>query len=234
MSRRSNAAYRCERCHMLRALCVCALIPSPRLETRTRLVLFIHRREDRKPTNTGRLATECLANSEVVVRGHREHPSERFTYEAGRHAVLLFPQEGATPLEELVDDTNGPVTLVVPDGTWRQASKVRKRVPGISELPCVWLPAAAPTTYRLRAESREAGLSTLEAIARAMGILEGMHVQHALERVFRAMVERTLWSRGELATEEVVDGIPDVAAARDPKSWNGSRLEATFDPFTRK
>jgi DTW domain-containing protein YfiP len=204
---------------MLRALCVCALIPSPRLETRTRLVLFIHRREDRKPTNTGRLATECLANSEVLVRGERAHPSERFTCDAGSPAVLLFPQEGATPLAELAARTTRPVTLVVPDGTWRQASKVRKRVPGISELPCVWLPSAAPTTYRLRAESHEAGLATLEAIARAMGILEGTRVQRALERVFRAMVERTLWSRGELATEDVADGIPDVAAARDPKSW---------------
>ena len=70
MSRRNNAARRCSRCRMHLSLCVCTLIP--RLVTRTRLLLVIHRAEDRKPTNTGRLAAECLVNSEVVVRGHEE------------------------------------------------------------------------------------------------------------------------------------------------------------------
>jgi DTW domain-containing protein YfiP len=200
------------------SLCVCALIPSPRLDTRTRVVLFIHRGEDRKSTNTGRLATECLANSEVFVRGHRAHPSEPFTRHGASQPVLLFPHEGARPLADFAAKTAGPMTLVVPDGTWRQASKVRRRVPGVSELPCVWLPATATSMYRLRTESREAGLATLEAIARALGILEGLHVQHALERVFRAVVERTLWARGAVATEDVTGGIPDGAARHDPRS----------------
>ena len=72
--------------------------------------------------------------------------------------------------------------------------------------------------YRLRSESHPAGLATIEAIARAMGILEGPHVQEALERVFRAMVERTLWVRGSLAAEEVTGGIPEGATRHDPRS----------------
>ena len=36
---------------MLGGLCVCALIPSPPLPVRTRLVLIIHRLEDRKAGN---------------------------------------------------------------------------------------------------------------------------------------------------------------------------------------
>ena len=63
--------------------------------------------------------------------------------------------------------------------------------------------------YRLRTEAHDRGLATIEAIARAMGILEGDHVQRALEHVFRAMVDRTLWSRGEVQTADVVGGIPD-------------------------
>ncbi|HSO40373.1 MAG TPA: DTW domain-containing protein, partial [Labilithrix sp.] len=68
MSRRNNAASRCWRCRMHSSLCVCALIP--KLATRTRLVLVMHRAEDRKPTNTGRLAAEAMPESRVVVRGH--------------------------------------------------------------------------------------------------------------------------------------------------------------------
>jgi DTW domain-containing protein YfiP len=230
VSRRSNGANRCARCRMHASLCVCSLIPSPRLETRTRLVLIIHRAEDRKSTNTGRLAAECLANSEVWVRGHHAHPSEPLTWERGWQPILLFPHEGARPLAEVAANSAGPVALVVPDGTWRQASKVRRRVPGVSELPCAWLPAAAPSMYRLRAESHEAGLATLEAIARAMGILEGMHVQRELERVFRALVERTLWARGAVATGDVSSGIPEGAARHDPRSGLARGRPSTTTP----
>ena len=107
---------------------------------------------------------------------------------------------------------------MVPDGTWRQASKVRQRVPGLRDVPCVSLPPDEPSIYRLRAEAHGHGLATIEAIARALGILEGLHVRHALEQVFRAMVERTLWSRGELATADVTGGVPAGAMRHDPRS----------------
>jgi DTW domain-containing protein YfiP len=215
MSRRANAHLRCPRCRMHGSLCVCPLIP--RIATRTRLVLVIHRIEARKPSNTGRLAVECLPNSEILVRGHTDAPTGPVATDPDRDAVFLFPHEGAGSLADLARSSR-PVTLIVPDGTWRQASKVRQRVPGLREIPCVSLPPDAPSVYRLRAEAHDHGLATIEAIARAMGILEGVHVRRALEHVFRAMVERTLWSRGEIATENVTGGIPAGAMRHDPRS----------------
>jgi DTW domain-containing protein YfiP len=124
-------------------------------------------------------------------------------------ALFLFPHEGATPLGALSGAAGRqPVTLIVPDGNWRQASKVRNRVPGLREVPCVSLPPGAPST---------SGLSTIEAIARAMGLLEGEPVRRALERVFHAMVERTLWARGLVATAEVTGGIPEGTLRQDPR-----------------
>jgi len=202
---------------MLGGLCVCDLIPSPRLELGTRVVLFIHRYEDRKPTNTGRLATECLARSSVIVLGHRAHPG-RFVPEPGSEPLLLFPDEAAPPLAA----QDRPVTLIVPDGNWRQASKVRRRVPGLGDVRCVSLPPGPPSTYRLRSEPVDGGLATMEAIARALGILEGPEVRAALERVFVAMVERTLWSRGQLATADVTAGIPEGVVRHAPARRAGS------------
>jgi DTW domain-containing protein YfiP len=201
---------------MHESLCLCSLIP--RLETRTRLVLFIHRREDRKSTNTGRLATECLANSEVIVRGHADEPSPPFAWRPGSQPVFLFPYEGAAPLAQFALSSSMPLTLIVPDGTWRQAAKVRNRVPALCDVPCVSLPKDEPSIYRLRTESHEDGLATMEAIARGMGIIEGPHVRRALEHVFRTMVERTLWARGRIATAEVTGGVPDGAMRHDPRS----------------
>jgi DTW domain-containing protein YfiP len=221
MSRRNNAALRCTRCRMHASLCVCPLLP--RIETRTRVILLIHRAEDRKPTNTGRLATECLPNSEVIVRGHEESPTLPFSAPAGYRPLLLFPHEDATPIASFVEGDRDPrpVALVVPDGNWRQASRVRNRVPRLRDVPCVSLPAGDPSVYRLRFEAHPTGLATLEAIARALRVLErddGPSVESALLRPFRIMVERTLWSRGDLRDHEVTGGIPAGALRHDPSS----------------
>ncbi len=215
VSRRDNTQLRCPRCHVHQSLCICALIP--RLETRTGLLLFIHRYEDRKPTNTGRLAAECLVNSRVIVRGHTEERSCSLDPDPGTQPVLLFPSERAIPLSEFANSPL-PVTLIVPDGTWRQASKVRNRVPGLADVPCVSLPKGPPTLYRLRSEPHAGGLATIEAVARAMGILEGPLVQQAIEQVFTALVERTLWSRGLVDANQVTAGIPEGVVRHDPRS----------------
>lgn len=181
-------------------MCVCALIP--KIDTRTRVVLVVHRREARKTTNTGRLAILGLTNSEMVVRGHEGDPRDAVVIPEGTRPLLLFPHVGGTPLDVVAAATDErPVTLIVPDGNWRQASKIRNRVQGMSEIPCVVLPPGAPSTYRLRAEAHDFGMATMEAIARALRILEGergAEVERVLLDLFDAMVERTLTTRGTL------------------------------------
>lgn len=214
MSRRNNAAFRCSGCRLHGSLCICALIP--KIATRTRLVLMIHRIEVRKPTNTGLLGAACLTNSEIFVRGHEARHAAPFVAPPDTQPILLFPHENAVPLDAFHADR--PVTLIVPDGTWRQASKVRQRVPGLADVPCVMLPPDAPSRYRLRAEAHGHGLATIEAIARAMGILEGEPVRRAIEQVFHTMVDRTLWVRGEIDDADVTGGLPEGALRHDPRS----------------
>jgi DTW domain-containing protein len=220
VTRRANPELRCGGCRLHESLCVCGLIP--RIETRTRLTLIIHRYEQRKPTNTGQLAAACLVNSEVLVRGHEARPSPPFVWKDDEQPLYLFPHEGAVPLARFAGGSR-PVTLVVPDGTWRQAWKVRKRVAGLGEVPCVSLPTGEPSSYRLRAELHEHGLATIEAIARAMEILEGPEVRRALDAIFTTMVERSLWSRGSIAHGDVTGGVPDGAMRHDPSSGPGQR-----------
>ena len=176
----------------------------------------MHRYEDRKSTNTGRLASECLPNSEVLIRGHVATPSPGLCFDDTTQPLLLFPHPEALPVSQFC--AGRPVTLIVPDGNWRQASRVRRRVPGLLDVPCVGLPAGEPSRYRLRAEAHDHGLATIEAIARALGILEGPAVQEALEKVFLAMVERTRWARGEIAADAVASGIPEGAVRHNPRS----------------
>jgi DTW domain-containing protein YfiP len=193
MSRRDNAALRCPACLLHREVCLCALVPNPPLPVTTQLRLVIHRLEARKPTNTGRLAARCLAGSEVIERGHENAPSAELVAAPGTTLLLLFPHADATALTA----ADGPATLVVPDGTWSQAAKVRRRVPGLAAARCVTLPPGPPSRYQLRHEAHAHGLATMEAIARAIGILDGAPAQRALEAVFDEFVDRTLRVRGE-------------------------------------
>lgn len=195
------------------SICVCDLMP--KIETQTKLLLIIHRIEIRKPSNTGNLAASCLTNSEVIVRGHQGDPTAPLTFPEGTQPLLLFPYEDAVPITQFIGK---PTILVVPDGTWRQANKVRQRVPGLASIPSVVLPPDVPSRYRLRSEAHEHGLATIEAIARAFGILEGPHVRTALEHLLDAMVDRTLWARGDVKTGDVTGGLPEGAERHDPAS----------------
>lgn len=213
MTRRANLAHRCPSCLLHLSLCLCAELP--RVETRTRVLLLLHRAEARKPTNTGRLAARALANSELAIRGDRERGEPPLTWPADTTPLLLFPSDDAAPLPEVARG-GGPVTLIVPDGTWRQACKVQRRVPALVGVPRVRLPDGPATEYRLRAARRAEGLSTLEAVARALGVLEGRDVEAALLRVFRVMVDRTLWARGALPRDQVTGGVPAGASQHAP------------------
>jgi len=215
MSRRNNPD-RCATCRMHQTLCLCSLVT--RLPTRTRLALIVHHREADKPTNTGQLAARCLERSAVTVYGERDRPSVLPVFAEDEQPMLLFPGDDAVPIATLAASPR-PV-LVVPDGTWRQASKLRRHLPALAALPCVTLPDTGGTQYRLRAEHSAGGLATFEAIARALGILEGdagPAVEAALLAVFRVMVDRTLWFRGALRSAEVTGGVPAAALARDPR-----------------
>jgi len=219
---------------MHRSVCICALLP--RLETRTRVVLLMHQLEIGKPTNTGVVAARCLTNVATVYRGRAPSEGEgaasgagidaqaaalAAAIPAGTRAAFLFPHAEATPLEAFsrAGDGGSPVTLIVPDGTWSQAARARSRLGRALELPCVKLAGLGEgddAVARLRAPTRPGRLATLEALARALGVLEGPAVEEALLRVYRVMTDRTLWTNGRLPREAVTGGVPEDARSHDP------------------
>lgn len=191
--------------------CLCAHIVPQALSTR--LALVMHHREVRKASATGPLALAALTNSTLYVHGLRDAPLDlNPLHEEGRRVLLLFPREGARVLDRsLVDEDPRPITLVVPDGNWRQASRAGKRIPGLERAEAVTLPSGPPTRWGVRRETHALGLATFEAIARAIGVLESPSVQTELEALFDRMVATTLATRGEPAEEP--ESAPQEAAA---------------------
>ncbi len=164
----------------------------------------MHHRERHLTSNTANLAKLVLPNCDISMRGH---PEVSFTIEslkltADETPIFLFPHEDAIDLtpEFVAENRDKKFHLIVPDGTWSQAVKTYRREPGLAGIQCVKLPPGAPGRYRLRKSSDENRLSTYEAIARALGILEeDSEVQKKMEMVFDTMVESVI--RGRTAFE---------------------------------
>lgn len=143
------------------------------------------------------MALGALKNSALYVHGRPEQPLDlSHLHEGTRQVLVLFPSEDARPLDDWVKEDPRPVTLVVPDGNWRQASRVPRRVPGLVEAKRVTLPAGPETRWGVRRETKDGGLATFEAIARALGILESPQVEEALLAFFDRMVAQTFETRG--------------------------------------
>jgi DTW domain-containing protein YfiP len=136
----------------------------------------------------------------------------------GTRPAFLFPHPSATPLTEWRGDP--PVTLIVPDGTWSQSARARSRLGRALGWPCVSLPldqqAAGVGVGRLRTPTRPGRLATLEALAFALGVLEGSEIEAELMRVYRIMTDRTLWTNGRLPREAVTGGVPEDVRSHDP------------------
>lgn len=160
---RSRTLVPCPTCGLIAGLCACASLP--RLETRTEVVVVLHHLEQHKRSNTGKLAAHVLAKGSFVVgeSGPARDPAPG--------SYVLFPNASAIPVADA--SARGLVRLVVPDGTWPQAGRLARRDPACAGLPSVSLATSRPSLYGLRRSTRPHALSTFEAIAEALRVLEG-------------------------------------------------------------
>jgi DTW domain-containing protein len=196
------------------ATCVCEHIVPLALETR--VVLIMHYKELPKTTATGPMALAVLDNSELHVHGRRDQPVELdHLHDEERRVLVLFPQEGACTLTEAFrNEDPRPVTLVVPDGSWRQASRIPRRIAAVARAQAVTLPPGPTTRWGVRRETVPSGLATFEAIARALGYLESDAVRLELEGLFERMVTATFQNRGHdrNTPASLVHGRPPLLA----------------------
>ncbi|WP_460422607.1 tRNA-uridine aminocarboxypropyltransferase [Pseudomonas sp. ZL2] len=184
----------CERCLRPQAHCLCPLIPS--LDSRTRVLLLQHPSEVRHALNTAKLAALGLRNAQLQVGEVFEDLAELLEA-PGYRSALLFPGDEAQPLVAYGDDQDDrPWQLVVPDGTWRKASKLLHLNPLLGALPRVTLAQVQPSRYRLRKAPQPGALSTLEAVVQALNVLEAPQNFDALLKPFEALIEGQIAAMG--------------------------------------
>lgn len=180
----------CLRCLRPSAFCCCDALPAMR--SRTRVLVLQHPREARLAIGSAWMVRLALPETEILQGvSFGEHPRVG-ELAAGGGAALLFPGEGAVPVGSLAADP--PRWLVVLDGTWHQAERMLRDSPPLAGLPRLSVTSDRPSGYGdLRREPAPHCLPTVEAVALALGALEGDPARfEPMRRAFRTMVERQL------------------------------------------
>jgi len=188
----------CQVCFLHHDRCICASIPT--LNLKTKISLIVHAKELKRTTNTGRLAITALTNSEMRIRGEGRAPLMLTGLLTSNYRTFLFyPSVDALELDKkLVAESLQPIQLIVPDGSWRQASKIHTRYPELKDIQRVKISTPNLAKFHMRAESTPNGMATLEAIAHALGIIEGDEVKEILMKFYQAKLEATLVGRGQI------------------------------------
>ncbi len=182
-----DLSLRCPRCLFRPEDCLCAEIPS--IASPVEFLVLRHASEIRRSTNSGRWAAAALG-APIVDYGA---PGTRLDEEALRApgTWVLFPSSRPAPA-----GGPRPRRLVVLDASWSQARRMLQRVPALRELPRLSLPAPPPRE-RLRAPTVAGGMSTLEAMARALELLGAAEAAARLDAVMAGAVARQRRLRGQ-------------------------------------
>lgn len=193
-SGRRFRAPRCSGCQLFPEICVCDLLPT--IDLKTEVLLILHKGEAHKPTNTGRLGCRMLSNHQQVLWSSRVHPPvPEPRWPAPDRGLLLFPGDGAVPLEDLRGDAGG-YTLIVPDGTWSEVQRIVHGTPALRPYRRCALPEGVAARNSPRRETRAGGMSTLDAISYALAALEGEEAVAPLDAAFARWFEAAMALRG--------------------------------------
>jgi hypothetical protein len=189
MTETGSDAARCPRCRKPKELCVCDSLV--RHENRVFVLVLRHPQEKDRVLGTAGFVELQLPQSRVTTGLSWRNLSAALgkPAEAREWAVLYQgpkadrPSRGAAPLVA-VDRKGAPLGdqksalaglkgLIVLDGTWSQAKTLWWRNPWLLKCRRFVLAPERPSAYgRLRREPRRDSLSTLEAAALALSVLE--------------------------------------------------------------
>lgn len=186
-SRRDGRDF-CFACARPALVCHCEAIPT--IQNQTDVLILQHRRERKHRFNSVRILARALSRCEVRVGYTPEFAGHRV--ELGDRVGLLYPDRQATPLIDLAREAL-PKQLVLLDGTWHHAKTFVRDIPWLRGLPRYHLTPRAPGRYRIRREPLPFSMSTLEAAAQSLQLLEPQTLGFdQLLAAFDRMVENQL------------------------------------------
>lgn len=163
----------CTQCQFSVTTCLCDHLVS--IKNSLKIIILQHPSEKKITKNTAKLLKLCL-NQCTIIQGECESDFSVLSTLPIATTALLYPQHDALLLDQISPQTNqfkAQLThLIVLDGTWKKAFKILQLTPVLKTFKKVSFASIPTNRYHIRKAPRTDSLSTLEAVAHSLMLIE--------------------------------------------------------------
>ncbi|MDR0225150.1 MAG: DTW domain-containing protein [Burkholderiaceae bacterium] len=229
LSRGGPRGERCDGCRLRPSHCLCAL--RPQLDTQAGVCLLMHDAEPLKPSNTGWLIADVVAETHAFGWSRTAADPDLLALlgDARWQPFVVFPGEFVEPPGRVVQSLPAPDAalsghagrrplFILLDATWPEARKMFRKSPYLDRFPVLSLHPDQVSRYRLRRSTREDHFCTSEVAALCLEL-----TGHAQDRRAGRVLERYL----ALFTEHYLR-----AKNQQPVDWQGPAHRSLQDALS--
>jgi DTW domain-containing protein len=178
---------RCAGCRLVPTHCICALRPD--VPTRAGMCLLMADIEPLKPSNTGWLIADVVADTFAFGWARTEVAPELLTLlsDPQWQPYVVFPREFADDtrvVHDVIHEANKRPLFILLDGTWDEARKMFRKSPYLQNFPVLSLQPEQLSRYKLRRTQSEAHLCTAEVGALCLDLANDTQAAQALNDYF--------------------------------------------------
>ncbi|WP_371189080.1 tRNA-uridine aminocarboxypropyltransferase [Thalassotalea maritima] len=177
----------CTRCERPLVTCICDCIRP--IDNQVEICFLQHPSESKQAKGSVKLAHLCLNKSRIIVGENFTNNDElnQMLQRPRQQAYLLYPSESATVATPMAAKLQANTLLIVLDGTWKKAYKMLQLSKNVQALPRLTLDKQIKSQYVIRKHHKPTDVSSLEACAHALAILE--HNQMRYQPLFDAFAQ---------------------------------------------
>ncbi len=201
---------RCAGCRLIPSHCICALRPA--VPTRAGVCLVMADIEPLKPSNTGWLIADVVADTFAFGWARTEVDPALLALLADPQwqPYLVFPGEFVAPgrvVTEVLpvdagESKEGKRPLfVLLDATWPEARKMFRKSPYLDHLPVLSLQSGQLSRYRLRRSQRDDHFCTSEVAALCLALAGETHAAQTLQAYLDVFTDHYLRAKQQLPVD---------------------------------
>lgn len=202
---RGSRAPRCPQCRVLFSHCLCAW--QPRVDARSGMCLVMYDVEALKPSNTGWLIADLIADTHAFGWQRTAVDSKliELLQDPQWQPCVVFPGEYVAPervITELPQASGKRPLFILLDATWSEARKMFRKSPYLDQLPVLSLQPEQLSRYRLRRSKRDEHLCTAEVAALCLELAGDQRAAQALDAWLDLFSERYLGAKHHWPVDE--------------------------------
>lgn len=197
---RGQRVIRCQSCRLAQSHCICEFIPNEATlkavsnkesKLSAGFLLLMYDTEVLKPSNTGKIIAD-LVNDTYAFLWSRTVPNPELLVvlsDPQWQPFVVFPSQYAEQGRKVIQDKvvceqgKRPLFIML-DGSWREAKKMFRKSPYLSNFPMVSFDAQLTSRYQIRIASGDNQLATAEVAARVLAMAGEHNKAHLLDLWF--------------------------------------------------